>query len=101
MRSSPWCRCVDTATLAFGSAQPWDALGSPVGQNEGARAAHLKALRQALAHAARQRGSFEVWVTHMFVIADLTGQNAASGDGLLLAPGEGGRARVLAQLELR
>ena len=51
--------------------------------------------------AARQRGSFEVWVTHMFVIADLTGQNTDSGDGLLLAPGDGGRVKILAQLELR
>ena len=28
--SSPWCRCMDTAQLAFGQVQAWDALGSPV-----------------------------------------------------------------------
>ena len=27
VRSSPWCRCVDTATLAFGTAEVWPALG--------------------------------------------------------------------------
>jgi hypothetical protein len=101
VRSSPWCRCIDTATLAFGSAQPWPALGSPAGQSAGTHAAHLKELRQALAAAARQRGSFEVWVTHMFVIADLTGQNTDSGDGLLLAPGDAGQVKILAQLALR
>ena len=101
VRSSPWCRCVDTATLAFGSAQTWAALGSPAGQSRETVAAHLQELHQALAVAARQRGRFEVWVTHMFVIADLTGQNMGSGDGVLLAPGDAGRMRVLAPLALR
>jgi phosphohistidine phosphatase SixA len=31
VRSSPWCRCQDTARLAFGTAEVWPALGSPVG----------------------------------------------------------------------
>ena len=34
VRSSPWCRCLDTATLAFGQAEPWSALGSPHGAAE-------------------------------------------------------------------
>lgn len=101
VRSSPWCRCMDTATLAFGDAQAWDALGSPAGKSEETRAAHLRSLQAAVSAAARQRGSFEVWVTHMFVIADLTGENTASGQGVLLAPGgRDGRLRVVAPLEL-
>ncbi len=101
VRTSPWCRCVDTATLAFGSAQAWDALGSPSGKSPEARAAQLRELHTAMAAAARQSGRFEVWVTHMFVIADLTGENTSSGDGVLLAPGsDGGRMRVLARLDL-
>jgi hypothetical protein len=49
----------------------------------------LPALRAALA--AVQRGQFEVWVTHMFVLADLVGQGAASGEALVLrAPADGG-----------
>jgi hypothetical protein len=101
VRSSPWCRCMDTATLAFGAAQAWDALGSPTGQTAEVRAKRLQVLQAAVAAAARQRGSFEVWVTHMFVIADLTGENTASGGGVLLAPGGvDGRLRVLARLDL-
>jgi len=100
VRSSPWCRCMDTATLAFGSAQRWDALGSPTGTSIETRAAQLRELHEALAAVARNRGAFEVWVTHMFVIADLTGQNTESGDGVLLAAGSGGRAQVLARLDL-
>ena len=34
VRSSPWCRCLDTATLAFGRVEPWAALGSPRGATE-------------------------------------------------------------------
>lgn len=28
VRSSAWCRCLDTATLAFGRARAWTALNS-------------------------------------------------------------------------
>lgn len=99
VRSSPWCRCMDTATLAFGAAVPWAALGSPSGKDEAARAAQLRVLRRALASAERKRGRFEVWVTHMFVLADLAGQDTASGDGLVLASGPGDTVRVLARLD--
>ena len=95
--SSPWCRCRDTATLAFGRARVWDALGSPHGTKEGARAAQMAALRDALA-ARRGRPGFDVWVTHMFVLADLTGENTASAQGLVLRGGDEGRVVVLARL---
>lgn len=94
VRSSPWCRCVDTAQLAFGSAEPWPALGSPRGVSEATGAEHLKLLRAALAAAARAPGRFDAWVTHMFVLSDLAGTGTASGEGLLLAPGPDGRATV-------
>jgi hypothetical protein len=102
VRSSPWCRCVDTATLAFGSAEPWAALGSPRGATEGTNAVHLQALRQALVAASAQRGRFEVWVTHMFVLADLTQQNTASGEALLLRAGKNAAdgVQVLGRLAL-
>ena len=100
VRSSPWCRCIDTATLAFGSARPWAALGSPNGQEPAIRAARLQELRAALNTASKARGRFEVWVTHMFVLADLTDQNTDSGDGLVLQPGPGGTVRIVARLAI-
>jgi len=100
VRSSPWCRCVDTATLAFGSAQPWAALGSPSGQDAAVRSARLNELHAALATTSKQTGSFDVWVTHNFVLADLTGQNTDSGDGLVLRAGTDGKAQVVARLAL-
>ena len=45
VRSSPWCRCLDTASLAFGRADRWAALGSPRGASEGSHAASLRELR--------------------------------------------------------
>lgn len=98
LRSSPWCRCVDTATLAFGPPEVWPALGSTHGQSEGTNRASLAALRQALAAASRQRGRFEVWVTHMFVLSALTGEHSDSGEGLVLGTAADGSPRVLARL---
>jgi hypothetical protein len=98
VRSSPWCRCMDTATLAFGRAQAWDALASPRGAPETMSAAHLDSLRQALVLAATRPGVFEVWVTHMFVLTDLAGGDVASGEGLILQADASGAPRVQARL---
>jgi Histidine phosphatase superfamily (branch 1) len=96
--SSPWCRCVDTATLAFSAAQPVAALGSPRGASESTNAQSLGELRHLLAMASARRGQFEVWVTHMFVLSDLVGQGSQSGEGLLLRADGGGQPQVLARL---
>jgi Histidine phosphatase superfamily (branch 1) len=100
VRASPWCRCVDTATLAFGGAETWPALGSPRGASESTNAASLAELRRAVAAAAAQRGRFEVWVTHMFVLSDLTGSNTGSGEGLVLTADDAGSLRVVARLPI-
>jgi phosphohistidine phosphatase SixA len=85
VRSSPWCRCLDTAGLAFGaeSVVSWPALGSPRGTSEQAYPDYQERLRKAAAQR-RVTGGFEVWVTHMFVIQDLVGQGIGSAEALLL-----------------
>ena len=102
VRASPWCRCMDTAQIAFGPggsrAEAWAALGSPRGASEATNAESLRALRAALAEAARQRGRFEAWVTHMFVLSDLAATGSSSGEGLVLRAGSGGAVQVLARL---
>jgi hypothetical protein len=97
VRSSPWCRCVDTARLAFGGAQVWQALGSPRGLPDIEQPARMAALRDALAAASARRGGFEVWVTHGFVLNELAGSSGASGEGLVMRI-EDGALRVLARL---
>ncbi len=85
VRSSPWCRCLDTARIAFGAqaVTPWPALGSPVGTAEQAYPEHQAQLRKAVA-LRRTLGGFEVWVTHLFVLQDLVGQGLGPGEALLL-----------------
>lgn len=98
VRSSPWCRCIDTATLAFGVPEIFAALGSPHGAAESTSAASLAELRAALAARSARRAGFEVWVTHMFVLANLTGMNTASGEGLVMRADADGVLRVVARL---
>jgi phosphohistidine phosphatase SixA len=98
VRSSPWCRCMDTATLAFGRAEAWDALGSPRQTEEARYRLNLQALREALIAARARPGTFEVWVTHMFVLSDLAGTGTSSGEGLVLQSDASGAVQVLARL---
>ena len=100
VRSSPWCRCIDTATLAFGSATPWAALGSPRNATEGINQESLNSLRQALQRARAQPGRFEAWVTHMFVLSDLAQSNTAAGEALVLQADAAGAITVMARLLL-
>ncbi len=98
VRSSPWCRCIDTATLAFGQHEIDATLGSPRGYAEATNAESLRALRRSLAAASRRPGSFEVWVTHMFVLSALTSEGSSSGEGLVLRARANGDPEVLARL---
>ena len=100
VRSSPWCRCLDTATLAFGAAESWAALGSPRGATESTNAQSLAELRLALAAASVPGRPFEAWVTHMFVLSDLAGTNSASGEGLVLRTDGAGGVKVLGRLQV-
>jgi len=101
VRCSEWCRCLDTAHLAFGSAEPWPALNSIVRDRASApmQTSLLRAelTRRALAQAT----GFEVWVTHQANISALAGSFAGSGEALLLRH-EAGRAepRVLVTLSI-
>jgi phosphohistidine phosphatase SixA len=99
VRSSPWCRCVDTAQLAFGRVAPWDALGSPRGASESTNVQSMRQLGEAVRAAGRQPGQFEAWVTHQFVLSALVGRGASSGEGLVLRAGaDPVRPEVLASL---
>lgn len=81
VKSSAWCRCIDTATLAFARHAPWPALNSFFGGAE-RRDAQTAQLRAALA--AIPAGQFEVWVTHQVNISAMSGEGTAMGEGLVL-----------------
>jgi phosphohistidine phosphatase SixA len=100
VRSSPWCRCVATASLAFGTPEVDATLGSPRGYTEATNAESLRRLRASLAAVTQRRGSFEVWVTHMFVLSALVGEGSASGEGLVLRTAAAGAPELLARLNV-
>ena len=101
VRSSAWCRCLDTARLAFGRAQPWPPLDSML-RDTARRDAQAALLRGELARRARADvAGFEVWVTHQVNITALAGGFADSGDAVLLRHDAAGDAPVvLASLQI-
>lgn len=81
VRSSAWCRCVDTAQLAFGTATVWPALNSTFGDRLDQPDA-TAILRSALRALPASR--FEAWVTHQVNITALTGVVPAMGEALVV-----------------
>lgn len=81
VRSSAWCRCIDTGTLAFGRAEAWPPLNSFFG-DAASRERQSAALGAALPGIAV--GSFEVWVTHQVNITALTGEFAQMGEACVV-----------------
>lgn len=95
VRSSAWCRCVDTAELAFGRHTVWSPINSFFQQ--GGRETQTQSVLQALRSHKAPRNL--VLVTHQVNISALTGSFVAMGEMLLTRPGEmaEGRLRVLAR----
>lgn len=81
VRSSQWCRCQDTARLAFGAYEDWPALNSTFA-GQGDPAAQQQALRERLL--ALPAGRTEVWVTHQVNMTGLTGAYPEMGEGFLV-----------------
>lgn len=82
--SSRWCRCMDTARLAFGRAEHWEPI-------DGARpGTELEARRTVQVRALASKpftGGNIVLVTHNFNIRALTGLSTISGEMVVLTPG--------------
>lgn len=94
--SSPWCRCIETAQLAFGRAQIWNALANLHGR-PGEADKQVRALRPRItAHAGKDN---LVLVSHGSTALALTGEHPAMGELLVLKPQAGG-FRVAGRLAL-
>ncbi|WP_295550189.1 histidine phosphatase family protein [Limnohabitans sp. Rim8] len=93
VRSSQWCRCQDTARLAFGAYEDWSALNSTFA-GQGDPAAQQKAMRDRLS--ALPAGRTEVWVTHQVIMSGLTGAFPGVGEGFLVDR----QGRLLARADL-
>lgn len=81
--SSRWCRCLDTARLAFGRADPWPMLDSIFGDPDDA-AERTAAVRDLASR--RPEGGNLILVTHQVNIAAVTGVSPAAGEMVILTP---------------
>jgi broad specificity phosphatase PhoE len=86
--TSPWCRCVETASLAFGRAEISGALANLFGRSE----SRQKQLEELTAMAGeRHSGANLVLVTHGATILALTRIPVSMGEIMVLTPQGGGR----------
>lgn len=101
--SSAWCRCVDTASLAFdphpqinARTEVWSALNSFF-QGQGDEASQTAEVLARLRQTPPQRS--HMLVTHQVNIRALTGRGTSMGEVVLCRwPGPGERLRVVASL---
>ena len=97
--SSPWCRCVETAQLAFGTRpETWLALSNLFGRQEAA-AEQVRDLRARVSE--RPADGNLVLVTHGSTIAALTGINPGTAEMVVVTPRGGGRFAVAGRLSAR
>jgi broad specificity phosphatase PhoE len=93
--SSEWCRCRDTATLAFGRYEPWPALNNLFGRREN-EATQAHAMRERTG-AYRGKGNL-VLVTHGATIAPVAGINPAQGELVVMKPVGAGKLELVGRL---
>src|SRR5262249_13228208 len=93
--SSPWCRCLETAQLAFGRAERWDALGNLFG-NRSREAEQVAAMRERVSQ--RPAVGNLVLVSHGVTIQALTGESLAQSEFLVVTPEGNGRFRVVGRI---
>lgn len=97
VRSSQWCRCLDTARLAFGTAnriEPWDALNS-LFQDSSRETEQTRAV-VALAQSVKPPDNL-VLVTHNVNVRALTGVSPATAE-IVVTRSEGGRLQLVGRI---
>lgn len=93
--SSPRCRCLDTARLAFGTAESWWPLQGAL-QDASLRQRLVGEIQARIA--AHREGPPLVLVTHGSVVTDLTGLDVRMGAFVVLRLATDGRHVVAGQL---
>jgi phosphohistidine phosphatase SixA len=93
--SSPWCRCLETARLAFDAAEPWEPLGNLFGRAD-KRDEQVREMRAVVGE--RRGGGNLVLVSHGSTILALTGVNLDTAEMVIVTPEGGGRFTVVGRL---
>jgi phosphohistidine phosphatase SixA len=96
--SSPWCRCLDTASLAFGQVEEWEPLSSFFDFPD-REARYTESVRKRIAtYASRKPAGSVVMVTHNVNIAALTRLSVATGEIVVVRPDGCCGLRVLGRI---
>ena len=83
VRSSPWCRCLETARLAFGSAEVWEPLRSLFAERN-PEAEHKPAVRAIAGE--RRPGGNTLLVTHGANVLAFVGVSPAPAEMVIVTP---------------
>lgn len=92
--ASPWCRCIETARLAFGKAEAWQPLANLFGRsgNEDKQVAELRAF------VSQTRQANVALVSHGSTIVALTGVSLGTGEMVIVTPKGSGEFAVIGRL---
>lgn len=93
--SSRWCRCLDTARIAFGKATPSPMLDSMFNDKKKPEQEKLNEFRAAVANPP-ENGNL-VMVTHQFNIQAFAGVSPNSGEMVVVKP-ESGQLKLMGRL---
>ena len=94
VRTSPWCRCTETARLAFGKAEVWQPLSNLFGRSEN----EDKQIAELRAFVAQMRQANVALVSHGSTIAALTGVSLGTGEMVIVTPQGAGKFAVIGRL---
>jgi broad specificity phosphatase PhoE len=94
--SSRWCRCLETARLAFGKVEPWRDLEFAGWDDTPEKRRRDHALRSVLGKRPEQGNT--VLVSHGFVIGPLVDATPRTAEFFVLAPQPNGTFRVVGHL---
>lgn len=93
--SSEWCRCRDTAELAFGGYEVWPALNNLFGRHANAAAQRRAILERASRF--RSAGNL-ILVSHGSTIVQVAGVSPAMGEMVVMRPAGAGRLELVGRL---
>jgi broad specificity phosphatase PhoE len=98
--TSPWCRCRETAMIAFGRAEPWDALSSIFDLPD--RDAELtgRVKKRIAGYGRRPVAGNVVMVTHNVNIAALSKHSVATAELVVMKPDGCCGARPVERLKI-
>jgi uncharacterized membrane protein YphA (DoxX/SURF4 family)/broad specificity phosphatase PhoE len=93
--SSPWCRCLETARLAFGHAESWPPLSNLFDRPEN-RAEQVRQMQAVVGE--RRPGGNLVLVSHGSTISALTGVSPGTAEMVIVTPQGGGNFTLAGRL---